>query len=227
MRLDMLFALRGDIQKHLAAFAKPHKDEEIDEAWDIGDVSMYDQQLVPKNMENRQLITLRMRRERANNLIVVNNNKERINLDPGSRVRRRSGHPGRPKSMGQKRESEGKRRERTGSFRMASQGNISLYLVRHGKMATEQVATQVRKVGHIRLPLPSRRTVGRAPGGKVQPAHRGKKPSREKRTTGMEVSTRPEQDRKERKRANRARKTTRRGGKTGDFLLNHVATSYD
>ena len=78
MRVDMLIVLRGDIQKHLASFAKPHEDEEIDEACDIGDVSAYAQKLAQKNKQNGQLLRLRMREGRANNLIVVNNNEERV-----------------------------------------------------------------------------------------------------------------------------------------------------
>ena len=77
----MLIALRGDIQKRLASFVKPHEDEEIDEACDIGNVSAYTQKLAQKNKENGQLLRLRTREGCADNLIVVNDNEERVSDD--------------------------------------------------------------------------------------------------------------------------------------------------
>ena len=74
----MLITLRGDIQKRLASFGKPHEDEEIDKVCDISDVSAYAQKLAQKNKENEQLLRLRMREWRADNLIVVNDNEERV-----------------------------------------------------------------------------------------------------------------------------------------------------
>ena len=81
MRVDMLIALKGDIQKHLASFTKPHGDKEIDEACDIGNVSMYAQKLAQRNKENGQLLRLRTREGRADNLIVLNDNEERVSDD--------------------------------------------------------------------------------------------------------------------------------------------------
>ena len=81
MQVDMLIALRGDIQKHLAFFAKPHKDEETDEACDIGDISVYAQRLAQKNKDNGQFLRLRTCEGHADNLIGVNDNKERVSDD--------------------------------------------------------------------------------------------------------------------------------------------------
>ena len=50
----MLTALRGDIQKHVTSFGKPHEDDETDEPLDNGDVSMYAQELGQEIAENRQ-----------------------------------------------------------------------------------------------------------------------------------------------------------------------------
>ena len=73
--------MREDIQKCLASFTKPYKDEEIDKACNISDVTIYAQKLDQKNKENEQLLRLIMHEVCANNLIVVNDNKERVSND--------------------------------------------------------------------------------------------------------------------------------------------------
>ena len=134
------------------------------------------------------------------------------NLDTGPRVRR-SSYTSWPQGVEQKGKGRGERRKRRWHTRMAPQGDISLHLVQHGKRATGKVATQNKEKRNTRMPMPPRprtsprtRTIGRAPGGKVQSAHKGEKSSREKGTTGVEVSTYPDRHgRKEGKRASRAR----------------------
>ena len=56
--------------------------------------------------------------------------------------------------MGKMGESRGKGRSGGGDNRVASQGNISLHLVCHGKGATEEVAPQNWEGKDTRVPLP-------------------------------------------------------------------------
>ena len=61
------------------------------------------------------------------------------------------GHTGGPQSLEQKGESRGERRKRRRYTRVAPQGYISLYLVRHRKRVTEEVASQNKKGRHARM----------------------------------------------------------------------------
>ena len=68
----------------------------------------------------------------------------------------------------------GERRQWGGNTRMASQGNISIHLVRHGEGTTIEVVAQDKDSRHTRLPLPMPpRTDGKEPCGRVQTTNGG------------------------------------------------------